>query len=103
MTILGQLTKADYWEWRTTIEEQKTAKLELELATLKLGGMEKDIELSKLKAALYRINVITHHKEILKLRDDEYNRIKKQLEETIGSELKDCVIDEITYEVKRMD
>jgi phosphoribosylformylglycinamidine (FGAM) synthase PurS component len=103
MQVIGQIDPALYWEWRCTIEEQHTARLKYEVAMHKMQAMEREIELLKLRAAIFKMNEVTQSKEKITLQDSEYEKMKKRVEESCGVELKDCVIDEYSYEIKKLD
>jgi len=103
MEVIGQIKPELYWEWRCTIAEQKSARLKHEAMVLKLQAMEREIEIMKLRAFVFKMNEVKQSKDEVSLHDAEYDSTKKRIEEECGVELKDCVIDEITYEIKKLD
>lgn len=93
-----KLTKAQYWEWRCTIEEMTNAELNKSREILSIKLMEKDLELRQLqllnkKRNLGKVtNAVTETKK-------EYERFKEMLEEKLKMSLKDKSIDPVTYEI----
>lgn len=99
--VIGTLEPKDYWEWRTTVVEMQLEQSLHELQIHKLALMEKDLEIGRLRIGIYKQTL-----EVSKAKADsarkEYDRFKKLLEEKLGSSLNDCVIDDISYEVKKL-
>lgn len=99
--IIGKLTKEQYWEWRFKIAEMQKCQEKI-LAAERLGEMmRKDIEIAQLKVALYK-NHVEQTRINLSSAKDEYESFKKDLTTIIGFEITDCIIDEITLEVKKI-
>jgi len=80
------LTAAQYWEWRTTIEEMKTANLILENQILKFEGVKREW-VSKINSAKEKVNAA----------EVEYKRIMDLLEKDLGTSLKNKIIDDINF------
>ena len=99
---LPQLTPGQYWEWRTTIEEMQHSSLKLKHSRLTHSLMERDIEIQKLKAIIYK-NRIKEFEAQYDLSKKEYERFKESLEKDLGVSLSNKVIDDITFEVKELD
>lgn len=97
-----KLTAAQYWEWRTTIEELKSAKLSDEVTKLKRDAMEREIENKKLRLALFK-DVLRASAHQSKKAKDEYDRYKKVLEGELEMALDGCVISDVDFSVQKLD
>lgn len=97
-----KLTKAEYWEWRTSITEWKCAEVALENSKLKSALMEKDAEIARLKIGLFS-HTLEPLKDKVNMLKEEYLSYKKKLEDRLGMSLNGCVIDEVTYEIRVLE
>ena len=97
-----KLSPGSYWEYRCTIEEVKSARLNQKRTHLEQEIMNKEIENRKLKLALYRETIISASKSV-KTAEAELEKIKKRLEEELKMSLENCAIDPYTFEVKSLD
>lgn len=97
-----KLSPGLYWEWRCTMEELKFAKLNEKKVHLDRELMNKELENRKLKLALYK-DIVKSARGSVENAELEYGNIKKRMEEEIGMSFENCVIDEYTYEVKKLD
>jgi len=93
-----KLTKAQYWEWRCTIEEMKTAELNKGREILSIKLMEKDLELQQLKLMNQKRNLGKVTNAVVDAKK-EYERFKEMLEEKLKISLKDKSIDPVTFEI----
>jgi len=95
------MTPAQYWEWRCTIEEVKTAAINEKRVAQHAKILQYEIELNKLKLKLH-----TKEQEIAKLNrqkcEEDYKSLTSKIESELEVSLKDCVIDEYSYEVKKV-
>lgn len=91
-----------YWEWRCTIEELKTSKLNEKRVHLEKELKQKEIEINKLRLALFRETVASARKGVVAA-EQEYEKMKQRIEDEIGMSLNGCVIDDISYEVKKLE
>lgn len=84
------------------IEKLMHSEAKLKLQSALLNSMEKDVEIQKLRAMVYKAQVRTAQDEhnIVK---EEYSAHKKSLEDSIGMSLNDCTIDEVTFEVRKLE
>lgn len=96
------LTAAQYWEWRTTLEEMKVRKLHLEVLGLKRDLMEKEIENRKMKLTSLKRSINQHAVNGQQERE-QYEEFLKRLEKEVGTSVKGKVIDEITFEIRDLD
>jgi uncharacterized protein (DUF3084 family) len=97
-----KLTPGEYWEWRCTIEELKSARLNKKRVDLEREIMNKEIENKKLKLALFRETVQAAQRSVENA-SAESEKFVRRLEEDLGTSLKGVVIDEYTYEIRSMD
>lgn len=95
--------KADqYWEWRTTVEEMDHSETKLKLIRMTHALMEKEIENQRLKSAMYKAQIKTQEEQHA-LAKKNYQELKLRIEKKIGQSLNNCVIDDVTFEVKSLD
>jgi len=94
MTILGEITEPLYWEWRCAASELSLSKKEKIEQELKYEMMLKDLEIARLKAALFK-STLSVQADKIKIRQDEYNDTKQKIEKVIGKPLSEgCVIND---------
>jgi len=97
----NQLTPVEYWEWRTTIAEWNKGKEELKNRLLLQTSMEKDIEIARLKTALFKHDTENFKAEV-GLLEKEYKSFKVKLEERLEASLDGCVINN-NFEVIKLE
>lgn len=100
--IIPKLTPAEYWEWRTSISEMSCAKESKVVTELKWELMNRDLEIARLKSAMFRATVegARGRADIAK---QEYENMKKRLEDRLGISLNGKSIDDITYEIRDLE
>ena len=91
-----------YWEWRCTIEELKSAKLNEKRVHLEKELKQKELEINKLRLSLFRETVASARRSTTNAQT-EYEKMKQRIEDEIGMSLNGCVIDDISYEVKKFE
>ena len=99
--IIGKMTESDYYKLRFYMEEMSHYNTKLKLATHNFSSMEKDIELQRLKNALYK-QIIKDVEASAKQKQTSYEEIRKQLEAKYEIKCEDWAIDDYTYEIKRI-
>jgi hypothetical protein len=100
MDIIGQLTKEQYLRWKNAILEMQNAELSKKLSEKTLALMDKQVENSQLRNILYKQEIsskMSAYDEAKKA----YEETRKSIESELGVELTDCIIDEITLEIKK--
>ena len=90
-----------YWEWRCTINDVDGTKKDFDVGFLKHELMLKDQEIARLKSALFKSS-LTSLQEKANLAKNEYEKMKKKIEDKIGISLNDCTITD-TFEVKKLN
>ena len=98
-----QMSPAKYWEWRTSIEELQHEELKLKYITRQLQIMEKDIEIAKLSAMIYKIQYMKDAQNKYADVKKGYDKFKLDLEKELGVDLNNKVIDEFTYEIRDLN
>ena len=94
MVILGDISETLYWEWRCASSEINLAKHDKTIAEIKHEMMLKDIEIARLKTALFK-STLSAYSEKVSLRQKEYDETKAKIEKMIGKPLSEgCVINE---------
>jgi hypothetical protein len=91
-----------YWEYRCTLEELKVATLEQKRKILERDNMRKDMEIQQLKLVAFSKTIQNAAQSKVEA-EKELARIRDIIESEVGMELKNCVIDEVTYEVRTID
>lgn len=95
------LEEALYWKWKFVISKLQIATLNKAKYALQKENMSKDAELAKL-----RLNLFQRGYQAIKNQEEtaqhEYEELKKVLESKIGFPAEDCIIDDETFEVKRI-
>ena len=98
------LTPGEYWEWRTTIEEVKTAELEMRIAVQDQNTIVAQAEIARLRAALHQAqNHIETSKQKIAAAKQEYQSTKERIEKRLGVSLAGQVISDSTFEVQDLD
>lgn len=91
-----------YWEWRCTIEELKTAKVNEKRIHLEKELKQKELEIQKLRLTMFK-DIVSSARKGVTSAQNEYEKMKRKIEEQIGMSLNGCVIDDISYEVKKLE
>lgn len=99
--IISQLSPEQYYKWRFLMEEMIHWDTRIKLTRLHYSHMEKDIEIQKLKAAIHK-NVVKDHEATSKLKKEEYEAYRQELEKQLNVSLDDCTIDDVTFEVRKL-
>lgn len=99
--VIGKLTAEQYYKWRFVMEEMVHWDTRIKLSRMHYSHMEKDIEIQRLKASLHK-SIIKDHEASSKLKKDEYEAYRQELEKTLGISLDDAAIDDYTFEIKRI-
>ena len=71
-------------------------------ALLERDLMTREIENKKLKLALFK-KTLSSASDAVKAAEKEYGEMKERIEKEIGMSLNNCVISDMTYEVKKLD
>jgi len=102
MTVeVKKLSRADYWEWRASVEEVDRARLESELARVKSIAASNNLKAAQFEFELLKIETVRKIKES----EDtirNYKKFVEDLEGRVGFSIRDRVIDPITFEVKEI-
>lgn len=102
MEEVKKMPKDLYWEWRCTIEEGKVAKLNERRIADELSLLQKDIEILTLKSKL-KHSVAQEVKKHRQKCDSDYKEMVSRIEKELDISFKDCVIDEVTFEIKPLE
>lgn len=96
-----KLTELQYYKWKNSIQDMWLEETRLREAICKHSMMEKDLEIIKYKILLNKENLKTQ-KILVDDSKTNYEKLRSDLEQELEIELKDCVIDEITFEIKKI-
>jgi hypothetical protein len=96
-----KLSKEQFLAMKASVTAMRLADERLQSGYLKLELMNRDLEIARLKAALFKhsLSGLDGQKQLAK---EEYEALKKSVGEAIGVDLEGKVIDEITYEVRSL-
>lgn len=97
-----RLSPERYWEWRTTIEELKSAQLNLQRVNLEKDNKSLIIQTKKLEMALFGKTVEKAKSEV-EAAKAEYDRFKALIEDETGTDLNNKIIDDVTFEIRKID
>lgn len=98
---VGFLKGEEYWQWRHTISEWRKAESEQKLKELQKSFLDKEAESFKLRAEIFSLTQIKNAKTTTEELKNEYERVKKTIEERLHQSLNDCIINDVTYEVSK--
>jgi len=96
-----KLTPEQYWKWKNSVEEMNHCETKLKNSRLMHALMEKDIELQKLKAELYKSQIRAMEQKHIESKK-YYEEIKSDLEKSLNMSLNDCVIDDYDFSIKKL-
>jgi hypothetical protein len=100
--VIGKMSKEQYFEWRFKLAEVEKSKKDKTIFELRLALKEREIEHEKLRLSLMKTNsqhIYQNHDESTKQYEDFLNNLEKET----GISIKDCIIDEYTYEIKKLN
>lgn len=98
-----RLKPEQYWEWRTSIAEMQLAEKDYKANQLQYGCILKDIEIAQLKANIYKNTTLNGSETKKKQLKEEYEKFRAKLESEIGMSLKNCTIDDVTFEIRQLE
>ena len=93
------LSPAQYWEWRTTIEEMDHAKEKMKSTQLEYKLLIKDAENLGIRTQLFLRTRMDAAHDLVKKTKEEYERFKGVLEKDIEQALSNKIIDDTTFEI----
>ena len=96
-----RLKDAQYWKWRLTIEEMQHASTTRDLRNLECKYKELEIQKETLHLIVLR-GKLQEQVSAVAASKIEYDQIKNEIESDLGISLNNCVIDEQTWEVKKL-
>lgn len=99
---MSKLSAEQYYEWRLAIEQMHHNETKLKSVRMMSALMEKDIEIQKLKQSLYK-QTVKSQEDTFELSKKQYEELKSKIESQLGHSLSNCVIDEVTFEVKSLE
>lgn len=98
----AKLTNEEFWKWKAIIEELLHAKSKILLEQRFYEIMGLKIQIEKLKQEMYREKIQLAKSNYANI-EKEYKSYKEELETKLNRSLNNCVINEISYEVRDMD
>lgn len=97
----AEIDPALYWEWRATIEEMNVAKEKERCKIIENKLQLLEIEYKKSQNKLFQQSASSATNK-RKEAEKECKRMKEKIEEVVGFSLENCVIDDITFEVRKL-
>jgi hypothetical protein len=96
-----KLSKEQFLEMKASVLSMRLAEERLQVGALRLEMMNRDLEIARLKAALFK-HSLSGLDGLKQLAKEEYEALKKRIGEEAGVDLEGKVIDEVTYEVRAL-
>jgi hypothetical protein len=100
---MKRLSPEEYWKWRAYIAELWNAESKERAGKHEMINLQIKAQLAHMESQLF------FYKNLKKLTDEVsmaksiYNELKVELEEKLGISLSNCVIDEVTHEIKKLE
>jgi hypothetical protein len=101
--VVGKMSGKDYWEWRATLTEVDLEKEKTALTEHKFVSMQKDIEIAQLKRQIFIASMLEPQRVRFQKVKNDADEWRKALEARLGIELRGCIIDDVTFEVKTLE
>jgi hypothetical protein len=95
------LTSEQYYKFRALANDIIIAKMKQDAEAAKRDFLAKDIEIMKLKHLIMG-HQVKQMNDGIKSVENCYSDYKRELEEMLQMSLNDCVIDDFTYQVKKL-
>ena len=100
--VIGKLTKEQFLEWNLEIQKMKVTKESQLRVQTEHKLLERELEILKLRIMLHRQQLQEASKSH-EYATKNYESTRLRIESELGIELKDCAIDELTLEIKKLD
>jgi len=101
--VKNVVSPADYWEWRTTLEELENAKLQSVNAQLEHLVLKKTEETIGLRATVKQLTLVEKKKTAYEKVKTDYNTYIAALEERLGFDVRNSAIHPVTFEVTKLE
>jgi len=101
--VKTHLAPEQYWQWKSCIFAMWLAEQKLKNAELEAKVLSRDAELASARMQLFVAKVVESKKTSLESAKQEYDILKRELENDIGQSLNGKAIDDITFEVKTLE
>jgi predicted transcriptional regulator len=99
---IAKLTPAQYWEWRTSLEELSHEDTRVEVARLRQRIAELKVSEAQLEAKVADVGAREAQIHRSKLNAD-FHQFRERLEKELGISLRNCTIHPYSYEVTLHD
>jgi hypothetical protein len=96
------LSEVNYWRWRFLSCNIILNEVKYKESEVRYSNSAKDIELAKLKLDIFKLTVMARASEKITEAKEEYIKLKNEIEAELGFNLSECLIDDNTFEVKRI-
>lgn len=96
------LKAEDYWQWRFYLKEIELKTLAKRFKNKSLESMDKDLEILRLRMMAFKASLGEDESRLSDAKIN-YEEFKKTLELKYGQPIDGCVIDDVTFEVKRIE
>lgn len=100
--VIGQLSKEQYYKWRLYVEYMQHAETRCKLQGARVATHNMEAECHRLKHELMKNSLSDLQAEYNRSKD-EYQKQREELEKELGFKMENCVVDEITLEVKKLE
>lgn len=99
--IVGKLEELDYYKLSLKMEQFQLVQSKQKIKEQQAALMDKDLEILKLRIALQK-NIVSDGRAEVNDELKSYNEFRDELSKKLGIELKDAIIDGVTFEIKRI-
>ena len=96
------LTSEIYYKWKLHLEKINNAKINYQVQAASRKIMEQEIIIKKLEMELFK-KTLRQASEVKVLAESQYKEVLEELENHLGFEFKDCVVNDETLEVIKND
>lgn len=102
LKTIGQMTPEQYWKWRFYLSDVQMKEKMLLAETRKFECLQKDLELARINAMAFKQGLQLHSDNVKAAKED-YAKLREELSKILNVDIKDCIIDEYTFEIKVED
>lgn len=99
--VIGQLSPEQFWKWQSYLFDVQKKELEYQSEQRYLGMLEKDLEIARLKAMIFK-NSLDAKKAQVNSCKEKYAEVISAIEEAAGFKISGNIVDDVTFEVKEL-
>lgn len=100
--VIGKLSPDQFWKWQAHLAEVQKKEAEYQSEQRYLGMLEKDLEISRLRALIFKSSLDGKKAQVNSCRE-KYAAVLDQIEKEVGFSISGNIIDDVTLEVKELE